>query len=88
MKLGLIVTNLCVFDFNGPDHAARVLSLHPGVSFEEVQDNTGFPLLEADGMTETAAPTQEQIELINRVDPHNVRAKVLRNNPPGIRPAA
>lgn len=88
VKLGLIVTNLCVFDFNGPDHAARVLSLHPGVSFDEVQDNTGFPMLKADGMTETAAPTQEQIELINRVDPHNVRAKVLRDNPPGIRPAA
>ena len=31
-----IVTDLCVLDFEGPDHAIRVRSLHPGVSFDEV----------------------------------------------------
>lgn len=40
LDLRLIVTNLCVMDFGGPQHAIRVTSLHPGVSFEEVQDNT------------------------------------------------
>jgi glutaconate CoA-transferase subunit B len=60
VKLGVVITDLCVFDFNGPDHAAQVLSLHPGVTFEQVQDATGFPLLRAEGMTTTAAPTEEQ----------------------------
>lgn len=87
VKLGMVVTNLCVFDFNGPDHAARVLSLHPGVSFEEVQDNTGFPLLRAPGMRETPAPTAEQLEIIARIDPRGQRAKVFKDNPPGIRAA-
>lgn len=88
VKLGLIVTNLCVFDFNGPGHAAQVLSLHPGVSFEEVQANTGFPLVRAPGMIQTAAPTDEQLAIIHQVDPSNVRATVLKGNPPGIRRAA
>lgn len=88
MDIGLAVTDLCVMDFNGPDNAARVLSLHPGVSFEHVQNNTGFPLLKADGIKETAAPTAEQIAVIANLDPHNLRAKQLKGNPAGVRTAA
>lgn len=87
VKLGVVITDLCVFDFNGPNHAAQVLSLHPGVTFEQVQDATGFPLLRADGMTVTAAPTEAQLEIIARLDPHNVRATVLKGNPAGVRAA-
>ena len=31
-----VVTNLGVFDFNGPDHQMRAVSLHPGVEAEQV----------------------------------------------------
>lgn len=85
MSIGVAVTDLCVMDFNGPDHAAQVVSLHPGVTFEHVQNNTGFPLIKANGLKETAHPTAEQLELIARVDPHNLRSRQLKNNPAGIR---
>lgn len=88
VRLKLVVTPLCVFDFSGPDHAAQVLSLHPGVSFEEVQDNTGFPLRHAAGMGVTPAPTEAQLAIIRRLDPRDIRATVLKDNPPGIRAAA
>lgn len=88
VDLGIIVTDLCVFDFNGPDHAAQVLSLHPGVTFEQVQEATGFPLLRAAGMKTTEAPTEEQLEIIRKLDPHNIRATVLKGNPAGVRAAA
>ena len=55
MSIGIVLTDLCVIDYNGPDNAAQVLSLHPGVSFEEVQEKTGFALLKAPGMGETRA---------------------------------
>lgn len=87
VKLGLVVTDLCVFDFNGPGHAARVLSLHPGVTFAQVQEATGFPLLAVAGLGETAAPSEEQLAIIRRLDPHGIRATVLKGNPPGIRAA-
>ncbi len=87
MGIGLTVTDLCVMDFKGPDNAARVISLHPGVSFEHVQKNTGFPLLKADDLHETVAPTAEQLQLIARLDPHNLRSKQLKGNPAGIRSA-
>lgn len=88
IQIGLVVTDLCVMDFGGPDHAARVRSVHPGVGFEDVQAATGFPLLEAEGMGTTPAPTAAQLEIIARLDPTNLRAHALRGNPPGIRPAA
>jgi glutaconate CoA-transferase subunit B len=85
MSVGVAVTDLCVMDFNGPDHAAQVVSLHPGVTFEHVQNNTGFPLIKASGLKETAHPTAEQLELIARVDPQNLRSRQLKDNPAGIR---
>lgn len=89
LDLRIIVTNLCVMDFGGPDHQIRVVSLHPGVTFEEVQDNTGFPLAKiADEIPTTPAPTPEQLALIFRLDPNNVRASVFKDNPAGDRRAA
>jgi len=39
-----VVSNLGVFDFAGPDHAMRVVSLHPGVTLDEVREATSFDL--------------------------------------------
>ena len=85
MGIGRVITDLCVMDFNGPNHAARVLSLHPGVDFALVQERTGFPLLKVDNLGETPHPTAEQLASIARLDPHNLRARQLKGNPAGIR---
>ena len=80
-----IITNLCVLDFEGPNHAIRVRSLHPGVSFDEVQDNTGFDLIKPDDLAETIAPTKQQLSIISELDPHNLRATIFKDNPSGRR---
>lgn len=85
MDIRRIVTDLCVLDFDGPQRAIRVRSLHPGVSFDEVQDNTGFPLLRAPELGETPHPTAAQLAIIRRLDPHDLRAAQVKGNPPGIR---
>lgn len=88
MDIRHIVTDLCVLDFEGPEHAVRVRSLHPGVSFDEVQEKTGFPLLKAPNLGETPHPTAAQLTIIRRLDPHDLRAAQLKGNPPGMRAAA
>lgn len=80
VDLRLIVTNLCVMDFGGPDNAMRVVALHPGVTFDEVQEATGFALERGD-MVETPLPSAEQLDIIASLDPHNIRATVLKDNP-------
>lgn len=87
VDLRLIVTNLCVMDFGGTENAVRVISLHPGVTFEEVQAATGFALVDA-VQSETPLPTAEQLEIIDRLDPHDIRASVIKDNPPAHRSMA
>ncbi len=78
-RLGLVVTNLAVLDFEAPDHAMRLRSLHPGVTVEQVEAATSFPLARAADLGETPAPTAEQLRLIRTVlDPHDTRATVFK----------
>lgn len=85
LDLRRIVTDLCVMDFMGPAHAIQVVSLHPGVTFEQVQDATGFAVAASAAMSVTPAPGAEQLDIIRRLDPHELRAAVIKGNPPGIR---
>ena len=73
-------------DFGGTDNAIRVVSLHPGVTFEEVQDATGFALEQGD-IVETGLPTAEQVAVIASLDPHNIRATAIKDNPPARKAA-
>lgn len=88
IDIRLIVTDLCVLDFHGPERQMRIRSLHPGVSVEEVLDATSFPLHVPKKIPTTAAPTLEQLILIQQLDPHNLRASQLKDNPPGVRALA
>ncbi|WP_016747008.1 acyl CoA--acetate/3-ketoacid CoA transferase subunit beta [Rhizorhabdus wittichii] len=85
VDLRFIVTDLCVMDFGGPDHAIRLVSLHDGVTLDQVREATGFDLLVDGTPPVTPAPTEEQLAIIARLDPHNIRATVLKGNPPGKR---
>ncbi|UXJ55131.1 CoA-transferase subunit beta [Pseudomonas citronellolis] len=88
IDIRLVVTDLCVLDFQGPQRQMRVRSLHPGVELAQVLDNTGFDLALPARIPTTAAPTAQQLELIRRLDPHNLRARQLKDDPPGDRRAA
>ena len=87
VDLRVIVTNLCVMDFGGPDHAIRVVSLHPGVAFAEVQEATGFDLIDA-AQGETPLPTADQLAIIESLDPHGIRHTIFKDNPAAERSAA
>lgn len=77
--LRLVVTNLAVLDFRGPDHAMRVRSVHPGVTVEQVREQTAFELVVAENLEETRKPDREQLRLIREVlDPHSLRESVFR----------
>lgn len=72
-----IFTNLCVMDFGGPEHQVRLVSLHPGVSVEQVQATTGFALHIPADVPLTADPSPAQLALLNQLDPSNLRASAL-----------
>ena len=79
VDIRLVITDLCVMDFGGPEHQLRLRSLHPGISVEQVQQNTGFPVCVPADVATTPAPTAGQLEIIRRMDPHNLRARELKD---------
>jgi acyl CoA:acetate/3-ketoacid CoA transferase beta subunit len=73
-QIGCVVSNLGVFDFETPDHAMRVRSVHPGVTVDEIVAATGFELIVPAGVPETRPPTAEDLRLIRDViDPNDTR---------------
>ena len=77
IDIRLVVTQLCVMDFGGPDHQLRLRSLHPGVGIDQVRQATGFEIHVGDDVGTTPAPTEAQLALLARLDPHGLRASAL-----------
>lgn len=76
MKVHHVVTNLGVFDFGGPGHTMRALSLHPGVTAEEVAENTAFEIADLGAAGESRLPSTEELRIIREVlDPKKIREK-------------
>lgn len=74
-----VVTNLAVLDLSGPGHSMRLVSVHPGVSVEDVVAATGFPLDVPDDVPESRLPTAEELRVIREaVDPRGLRDKEVR----------
>jgi acyl CoA:acetate/3-ketoacid CoA transferase beta subunit len=73
-----VVSNKGVFDFETPDRAMRLRSVHPGLKVEDVVAATGFALVVPDKVEETRAPTAEELRLIREViDPAGLGKKEL-----------
>src|SRR5689334_19156812 len=64
-----VVTTLGVFDFEPTTRAMRLQALHPGVTREQVRENTGFPLLEASDVRVTEPPSADELALLRALDP-------------------
>ncbi len=74
LELRRVVTNLAVLDFGTPDHRMRLVSVHPGVTVNEVAAQTGFELAIDGDPPQTRAPTPDELRLIREViDPRGAR---------------
>ena len=64
-----VVTDLAVMGFDEVSRRMEVLSLHPGVTLEEVKDNTGFELLVSDRLDVTEPPSERELAVLRHLDP-------------------
>jgi glutaconate CoA-transferase subunit B len=70
-----VITNLAVLDFEPNSKRMRLVSLHPGVTLDQVQKQTEFDLLIPDTeIPETVTPSEEHIRLVREeIDPDGMR---------------
>jgi len=59
-----VVSNLGVMGYHPETKRMFLLATQPGISIEEVQDNTGFDLATADEVIENPAPTRKELRLL------------------------
>jgi acyl CoA:acetate/3-ketoacid CoA transferase beta subunit len=72
-RLARVVTNLAVMDFNSDDHRMHLVSVHPGVSVDDVVAATGFELAVDDHTDVSRGPTDAEVDAIERLDPRGLR---------------
>jgi glutaconate CoA-transferase subunit B len=62
---------MAVMDFEPISKRMRIISVNPGYSVKDVQDNCGFELLKADNISDTQPPTDEELRILREeVDPY------------------
>jgi glutaconate CoA-transferase subunit B len=65
-----VITNLAVMGYHEESKRMQVESLHPNVTLDEVQANTGFELLVKEPLELTPTPDDEQLRVLREeVDP-------------------
>jgi glutaconate CoA-transferase, subunit B len=69
-----VITDLCVMEPDPVSKELTVVSLHPGVTQAQVQAECGWPLKFAASVTETAAPTAEEIAILRDLHARTKRA--------------
>ncbi len=69
-----VITNMCVMGFDDTTKRMKLESLHPGVSVEQVLENTEFDLMLPPKILTSMPPTVNEIKLLReKVDPFGVR---------------
>ncbi len=61
-----VVTPLCVLDFEDESKRMRLKSLHPGVTVEQVRDNTGCDLVVPASVPVTQPPSAHELAVLRR----------------------
>jgi glutaconate CoA-transferase subunit B len=65
-----VISDLAVMNFNEESKRMQVESLHPGVSFAQIQENTGFEILKPPGVKQTDPPEKKELRILREeIDP-------------------
>jgi glutaconate CoA-transferase, subunit B len=68
----VVVTGLGTYKFDGSGQM-YLATLHPGVTVDQVAENTSWDIAIGDDVTETSAPTQQELNLIREeLDPDGI----------------
>ena len=67
-----VVTDLAILGFDDKTRHMKILELHPGVTVEQVQENTGFKLAVSDKVPMTEPPTERELAVLRNLDPQRL----------------
>ncbi|MEO0606098.1 MAG: CoA-transferase subunit beta, partial [Myxococcota bacterium] len=62
-----VITDLCVLEPAPETRELEVVALHPGVTLEQVRQNTAWDLRVREGVGVTDEPTPEELEVLRNL---------------------
>ena len=68
----LVITNLCQMGFDEETKRVKLLTVHPGVTVEQVLENVGFDLIVPEHVPQTEPPTYKELEILRAIDPQRL----------------
>src|SRR5215468_2456736 len=69
-----LITDLCVFEPDARTREMTVVSIHPGVTREQIDANTGWKVRYADRITETPPPTAAELSTLREIHARTKKA--------------
>jgi len=70
-----VITNLALMGFDEDTCRMKLISVHPGVTVEQVKENTGFDLMIPDDVPTSQPPTEEELGRLREIDPAGIIIK-------------
>lgn len=64
-----VITQLGVYGFDEETKRLTLLAIHPGVTMEDVKENSSFEIIIPEGIETTEPPTEEERRLLHKIDP-------------------
>jgi glutaconate CoA-transferase subunit B len=64
-----VITQLGLYGFDDASKRLKLLAVHPGVTVEQIQENSEFEILIPEHVETTQAPTAEEQRLLREIDP-------------------
>jgi len=69
-----LITDLCIMEPDPVTREMTVVSIHPGVTRAQIQDNTGWAVKFAAHVTETPTPTEAELKTLRDMNERTARA--------------
>ena len=68
----VVITDMCQMYFDADTKKIRLMSVHPGFTVQDIQDNVMFDLIIPDDVPTTKEPTQNQLDIMKKLDPKGI----------------
>jgi glutaconate CoA-transferase subunit B len=67
-----VITQLGLYDFDDQTKRLKLLATHPGVTVEQIQENSEFEILIPEHVETTQPPTPEERRMLQEIDPAGI----------------
>lgn len=67
-----VITQLGVYGFDEETKRMKLLSVHPGVTIDDIKANSQFEILIPEEVSTTKPPTKEELKILHEIDPTGI----------------